>query len=554
MLELSIANLAPTPQSVSFIAILPSFMEADQARVNTTTKDKGASRSTRLQLGPEQGPAACRKACAVSATCAVWTMGAGDTVCHMANQTDALKLVEYYEEGSWGGVKGDWGQTRGGGIMARKPGSYYYSGTATLLPIQSTATGANTTATTTSIGVGDSITDLWDQFADAGHLNHLNSGVANNDIYNGSSPGSSHGRDGSAAPALNGGYGAATVSRVVGAGETAVLRIVLAWHHPHRHHFGPELGNLYAARYADADAVAVDTAHRLADGSLVRGVQEWHDTCLSASDMPLDWRDFLVNSMATLAKTGMWFADGSWRQFESFSDDDPDPVHIHLYRSIPYANFFPELSRNLIETAYAHYQNSTSGYIHENFPLGGQTALGRAMGDTSTAFVLDIYQLHINGGANRTWLARLWPNVKAAAQFQLDNAARFGLPTKLTCSYDWFALESHDAAAYNGFIHVAALRAAAALAKYLGGETPFVARAQHAAGIGSAALDELLWHGNKSEGSVSYYQAYWDNATAKGGGRAPVAQPPLLTDTLYGELWSRYLGLSPSSAGLSPLT
>ena len=128
--------------------------------------------------------------------------------------------------------------------------------------------------------------------------------------------------------------------------------------------------------------------------------------------------------------------------------------------------------------AYARYQNTSTGYIHENFPLGGQTDLGRAMGDTSTAFILDVYQLKANGGAGKAWLTRMWPRVEAAARFQLDSAALHGLPAKLACTYDWFGLETHDAAAYNGFMHVAALKAAAALGALIGGADAFVAAAR----------------------------------------------------------------------------
>lgn len=56
----------------------------------------------------------------------------------------------------------------------------------------------------------------------------------------------------------------------------------------------------------------------------------------------------------------MWFKTAGWRQLESFSDDDPDPAHIHLYRSIPYAAFFPELSRSLLLGAYAASQVRSS--------------------------------------------------------------------------------------------------------------------------------------------------------------------------------------------------
>ena len=311
--------------------------------------------------------------------------------------------------------------------------------------------------------------------------------------------------------------------------------------------------------------MAVDTRSRLADGSLVADIQAWHDSCFD-SELPVEWQDFLVNSLSQLIKSSMWFRSGSWRQLESFSDDDPDPVHIHLYRSIPYAAFFPELSRDLLLNAYAKNQNRSSGYIHENFPLGGQTALGRAMGDTSTAFILDIYQLYKLGGANASYLRLIWPHVEAAAGFQMRNAAVFGLPTKLTTSYDWFVLEQHDVVAYNAFLHLSALRAAVALGTNLHtASSHWLSQVGRAITRGEAALERRLWHNEtvaaagSGSGDGGYFAAIWDEPSAKprcidqpecnatnsngNGNGTEGRRRPLLTDTLYGALWAAQLGL-----------
>jgi hypothetical protein len=246
-------------------------------------------------------------------------------------------------------VRGTWAAPVGQGnaadaaLVALKNGSgNYYDGEQCLYPLVPTA------GHIASRAVSDSLADLWTLFSRDGGLDVSSPSVTTPD-------------GGTASGRFDGGYGAVVVnvSRLA-SGETTVLRVVLAWHHPNRFHFGSLLGNRYTATYAGALAAA--TAVGRSVDTVVANIQRWHGLIFS-TDLPVDWKDFLVNSMAALAKTSMWFGDGSWRQFESFSDDDPDPVHIHLYRSLPYAAFFPELDRSLLSGAYALWQNRTSGYV-----------------------------------------------------------------------------------------------------------------------------------------------------------------------------------------------
>jgi len=247
-------------------------------------------------------------------------------------------------------VRGTWAAPVGQGNAAdaalvalkNSSGNYYY-GEQCLFPLVPPSTGH-----VASRAVSDSLADLWTLFSRDGGLDVSSPSVTTPD-------------GGTASGRFDGGYGAVVVnvSRLAPS-ETTVLRVVLAWHHPNRFHFGSLLGNRYTATYAGALAAA--TAVGRSVDTVIANIQRWHGLIFS-TDLPVDWKDFLVNSMAALAKTSMWFSDGSWRQFESFSDDDPDPVHIHLYRSLPYAAFFPELDRSLLSGAYALWQNRTSGYV-----------------------------------------------------------------------------------------------------------------------------------------------------------------------------------------------
>jgi hypothetical protein len=382
-----------------------------------------------------------------------------------------------------------------------------------------------------------------------------------------------------------GAYGVVSVSATVAPLSAKTVTVVLGWHFPNRWHFGENIGNRYAATAAargngGSISAATSVANRLP--AVLAGIIEWHNVCQANTLDPL-LRDFYVNSVATLAgdecslpflyffysgnlsdrsspprgeiaichrllgvniptkdrkltirigigpktsqaKTGVWASDGDFRQFESFSADDIDPVHIHLYRSFPTATFWPELERNLLE-GYARAQLPT-GYIRENPPFGGQTAEGRMMGDTSTAFVLAVLQLWQTGGAPLPWLRQIYPSVAAAVGWQLSQSIKYGLPTRLQTSYDWFGFDTADLCSYNAFMHLAALRAAEALAAVVGDRK---AAAAASAGLarGTAALKRYLWRpATPATAGPSFFRASW---SADGSLR-----DALLTDTLYG--------------------
>lgn len=523
--ELEVTNIGLAPlEDVGFFVSLPALIERDSAR--TVVGEGGGTRVPNATT-----PAACRRACSTRQWCAAWTLDpTGGCSVAAANVTTPMpQFAEYHATGSWSGVRGDWAvppanDTHGGLLVQKRGPGNYFEGEQNLRPILGLDGQQNS-----SQAVSDSLQELWDRFALDGVLGvDPRSGVAES---------------------LDGGYGAVVVSTpTLAPGETALLRMVLAWYHPNRYHFGPaNLGNAYTNRFSGATDVAARTASRIDD--VVLGIRRWHELTLS-TDLSVDWRDFLVNSVAALSKTAMWFANGDWRQFESFSADDPDPVHIHLYRSLPYAALFPELDRSLLSGAYARWQNGTSGYVYENFPLGGQTALGRIMGDTSTAFILDVYHLWRGGGANRSCVETIWPNVRLAVEFQMGRSTEWGLPTRLTTTYDWFALEMYDVASYNAIMHLSALRAAAALGEDLGVDRNFLQAINAAATIAVDALQRLLWrNGTVTPTGQSYFAAGWTSTLplARAAAASPTPDPaggsPLLTDTLYGALWAALLGL-----------
>ena len=133
------------------------------------------------------------------------------------------------------------------------------------------------------------------------------------------------------------------------------------------------MGNFYGNLFDNASHVAahaLETEERLLRRNLV-----WNHAVYK-SGLPLPLRHLLLNSLATFVKTGVWTADGRWRQYESFSCNDLEPVHIHGYRSLALSIAFPDLVYNLLDTGWAVTQMGCElGYVPETLGNGNLSTL-----------------------------------------------------------------------------------------------------------------------------------------------------------------------------------
>jgi non-lysosomal glucosylceramidase len=323
-------------------------------------------------------------------------------------------------------------------------------------------------------------------------------------------------------------YGALAAKAVLLPGEWRTITFVLAWYLPHRPYKGQVPGNNYTNLYHNADDVAEKVASRL--DSTQATISTWQQTMFNNS-LP-DWlQDAMVNSVATMLKTGLWFQNGSFRQWESFSCAGLNPGHIDFYRILPYAFFFPSLHKQLL-LSHAESQN-TEGFIPEQLTTGcfapdselGHPG-GRVMGDSETVFILWAWQIYSWTG-DRQFLDGVWANVKRAADWQIERSTKFGLPEKCENTYDWWKFGEKDLVAYNAFLHLAAMLAAEKIAK-VEGEAALAKQYHQAFEAGQKSLGDHLWTGE-------YYRAWWMDAKPY-----PDA---LHADTLYGQLWACMLDL-----------
>ena len=333
-------------------------------------------------------------------------------------------------------------------------------------------------------------------------------------------------------PSSHSDYGAVAINSRLAPGQTQLKTFALAWHFPDRPFAQEIVGNRYADLYEDAERVAETALGRLQE--TCDGVREWHELCFD-NTLPEWLQDAMVNSLGTTAKTGMWVGDGRWRQWESFSCSQVDPIDVYFYRSLPYQFFFASLGRSTLR-AYATMPNedgSTKGNLGR--PNSGldvfSPPIAEPKGDSASLVLLSIYRDYL-WTADKPFLDDLWPYAKRAAQWHIDRCERFGLPDRLVNTYDLWDLELGvesipDLISYNAFLHIAALAAAEKLAA-IQGDDAFAARCRQNVAAAREALDEHLWTGE-------HFRHYW---SANGNTRdAPH------TDALYGQLWADILGL-----------
>ena len=259
-------------------------------------------------------------------------------------------------------------------------------------------------------------------------------------------------------------YGALSAGVALRAGETKAVTFILVWYLPNRPFLTSNPGNYYATLYRNAEDVADKVAGWL--GTAWRTMLEWQQL-MRDNSLP-DWlQDSLINSIASMYKTGMRFRDGRWRQWESFACADMDPGHIDFYEVLPYVFFYPELRKQIL-SRFATIQRS-DGFIPEVLTTGGvpksvigatgplDQAGGRDMGDSATIFVQG-WQYYLWTG-DRAFLDSMWPHVRSATLWQIERNKAYGLPQHLQTTYDLFHFDQKTLVSYNGFLHLASLLA-----------------------------------------------------------------------------------------------
>jgi len=466
----------------------------------------------------------CAKLCAANASCASWSYANATRECSTHADFGSVPPAANSDDredgagvrGSWmlGQARGAFGVAAGGGdprhdadcLVLQRPGTHAAAGNVSLCgawEVEGAEFGE------VSVGTADSLEALWAQFQGAGELRGE----------------------------LGGTHGAvAATVRGLAPGATASLSLALGWYLPHRDFMGVEIGNHYVAAELVADAEAA--ARGMLDAATAAAeVGEWSafasalvGEATDESSLPAWLGDALLNSLHH-TRSAMWLADGRWRQWESFSCVNVDSVHNDGERHIPYLMLWPEGVPSKMR-GWAAGQTD-DGMIQEQLACGCMAAVppkldapcGRVMGDVSSMFIVYLLELW-QWTADADLLAELWPNAKAAAQWQIARAAEFGLPDKLVDTYDGLGLEQYNVSCFSALFHLLAMESARALAlSPVIDDAAFANDCAKALVRGRAAMDKLLW--NETGG---FYRSYT-------GGDA------LMSDSLYAQVLADSLGL-----------
>jgi hypothetical protein len=202
------------------------------------------------------------------------------------------------------GVRGEWhvaGAAAGGTLTHSRTNTVYSEeslmdpsaavGDFTLLAVGKGVDGARVAGQTgrstaaslaslVSVATADSAADIWNDFAATGSFD---GGVA-----------------------THAGFGAVAATVAVAAGSTESITLVFAWRMPLRNYVGENLGNFYSEITPSSGAAATRMA-----GSLEQVAAEGaaFNQLFTNSTYPVWFQDFLLNSLATQPKMGIWVTE-----------------------------------------------------------------------------------------------------------------------------------------------------------------------------------------------------------------------------------------------------
>ena len=357
--------------------------------------------------------------------------------------------------------------------------------------------------------------------------------------------------------------GALVAHTALAAGESAMVRFVLAWYFPNREvdfvQYGPDrpevgptriwLGNHYATRFADALAVA--------DDALGRWAEHWQQTrhwtsAIEAVNLPARWRTHLAAQPVPLrTPTSFRSYDGTCYGFEGLLGSSTlmwsgnaggacplNCTHVWNY-AMAAAALFPGFEASMRQTEFDLMQAPSGALPHRvhlprYLPQYGDGPVGapdQPALDGMCGGVLKTYRELRRGAIDLSWVEQRWTRIVALMEHvaQTWDPEGTGLLHGIQpCTYD---IGLHGANPYTGMLWLAALRAAEELARLLADNTHTAAWRERFE-VSSVALDRTCFQGE-------YYVQVPDPALPArhqwGKG--------CWSDQLFGQWWAHQLGL-----------
>ena len=341
----------------------------------------------------------------------------------------------------------------------------------------------------------------------------------------------------------------AAVDFCLEAGQTQVVRFLLAWYAPvwegaqntihlmeaerHREHIfwlAPEWSgdtnyftHMYAARYGSS----LDVARRMSaqHEALLKRVLAWQEVVYGEDSLPVWLRDSLVNNLCLITEDSYWAQAkpplGDWAFPEGVFALNESPrgcpqiacIPCDWYGNLPIVFFFPALARSTLR-ALMQYQLDDG-----EIPF----ALGKIGDLPDLATPRYWWQVALNGTCyvdmvDRLWqctgddevLAEFYESVKRCNTFTMDLRKGPGGPISMPeiGGMEWFeAGEWAGMASHMGGMRLAQLRMVERMAEVMG-DVEYAERCREWLADGTRAMEEDMWAG-------SYYLNFYEKETGK---------------------------------------
>jgi uncharacterized protein (DUF608 family) len=255
--------------------------------------------------------------------------------------------------------------------------------------------------------------------------------------------------------------GAVARTVTVDPGGEAEVTFLLSWHFPNMYRAEELVGNYYAARFADAGAVADHVARHL--GTLSDQTRLWHKTYYD-STLPYWLLDRLFSTAANLATTTcQWWSNGRFWAWEGAGCCQGTCGHVWNYEHT-LARLFPDLERSVREMqdfapGIGFYpETGAIGFRGEGWTLWA--------GDAQGGYILKALREH-QTSTDDGFLRRNWQNIRKAVEFLIEQDVNDDglIEGRQHQTYDE---NYYGANTMVGSLYLGALRAAEEMAKDMG--------------------------------------------------------------------------------------
>jgi non-lysosomal glucosylceramidase len=554
---LAVRNTGPHEANASLLLNMPLQVETDQARTGAAL---GAAFNT-------TGSQACAEACQANAACMSWTHTRGRGILGGSCQLHSSVGLNRYTHGSDAGVRGRWSvDSDGRCVTLTRPGDAPTSGTVSL------CTGGSSS----KVVAHSDLQTVLSTFGTTGSVGRSIGGLQGAASVGVTVP---PGTNRTISLTLgwrfplrdwynydcdkDGGWSATTCGGRYDSDsnlEVPVVNATLAYKNRYAELYGTAREAAWVET-AEASPAADETEAQLI--ATIRNISAVHSVFMAEGSSLPDWlQDQLVNSISHV-RNSYWFSNIScprctrsadprmssapvlWRQFEAFDCTDLDSIHNDGERHLPYIMLWPMAERSKL-AAWA-YNQAPPGWkqegmlaeqIHQNTPdmpdgwTSNNTGTGRHMGDSSSAFVLEVLELY-RWSNDTTTLKLYWHTIKQIVHWQLQQSEGLGLPMQLQTSYDILGFPQYELCAYNSVFHLATLAAAAELADAMA-DTDFAAACRANLANATAAFDTLQWNS-----TMQAYAAGSDGCTTGGCDRGI----GIFADSFYAQVLAYSAGL-----------